>query len=306
MRDDYARPTTSITTWIICATIAGFILQHVTLKFFPGFGTNRAYEGLLELSVDGILSGKIWTLLSYCLLHSRDNLLHIIINMVMLFFLSRELLPQLGNKRFLWLYGGGVVLGGVLWLATNWTHGGRVVGASAGVYALFMMFAAMNPNRPITFLLFFVIPVTVKPKWLILAIGGYSLFSWVFFEILGEPGMGSVAHSAHLGGLAAGWLFFRLVHLREWRTPDRAAPSIELPAWMRRNKKAPTTTGAYKVNLSDSTGSATATATAPRSKSELSAEVDRILDKINSKGFGALSAEEKRILDQAKDLLNRR
>ena len=35
------------------------------------------------------------------------------------------------------------------------------------------------------------------------------------------------------------------------------------------------------------------------------AEVDRILDKINSHGFGALTPEEKRILDDAKDLLSR-
>ena len=34
-------------------------------------------------------------------------------------------------------------------------------------------------------------------------------------------------------------------------------------------------------------------------------EVDKILDKINSQGFGALSEEEKKILDRAKDILKR-
>jgi hypothetical protein len=33
--------------------------------------------------------------------------------------------------------------------------------------------------------------------------------------------------------------------------------------------------------------------------------VDRILDKINSDGFGALTEAEKRLLDEAKDLLSR-
>ena len=37
----------------------------------------------------------------------------------------------------------------------------------------------------------------------------------------------------------------------------------------------------------------------------LRAEVDRVLDKINSQGFGALTEEEKRLLDEAKDLLSR-
>jgi hypothetical protein len=33
--------------------------------------------------------------------------------------------------------------------------------------------------------------------------------------------------------------------------------------------------------------------------------VDRILDKINSQGFGSLTDEEKQILDHAKDILNK-
>mgnify|MGYP006139679347 CR=1 FL=1 len=34
-------------------------------------------------------------------------------------------------------------------------------------------------------------------------------------------------------------------------------------------------------------------------------EVDRILDKINSQGFASLTPDEKRVLDDAKDLLSR-
>jgi len=41
-------------------------------------------------------------------------------------------------------------------------------------------------------------------------------------------------------------------------------------------------------------------------RDDLRAEVDRILDKINSQGFGALTADEKRVLDEARDLLSRR
>jgi hypothetical protein len=42
-----------------------------------------------------------------------------------------------------------------------------------------------------------------------------------------------------------------------------------------------------------------------RATGDLRAQVDLILDKINSQGFGALTPEEKRILDEAKDLLSR-
>ena len=47
----------------------------------------------------------------------------------------------------------------------------------------------------------------------------------------------------------------------------------------------------YSVDLSD--------------HQNLQAEVDRILDKINEKGFGALSQKEKNTLDKAKGLLNK-
>jgi hypothetical protein len=61
---------------------------------------------------------------------------------------------------------------------------------------------------------------------------------------------------------------------------------------LRRKSQSARQTLAQKVNLS------------PRA--DLRAEVDRILDKINSQGFGALTEEEKRRLDEAKDLLSRR
>ena len=39
--------------------------------------------------------------------------------------------------------------------------------------------------------------------------------------------------------------------------------------------------------------------------SDLQKEVDRILDKINSSGFGSLNQEEKSTLDRAKDIIGK-
>ncbi|MCC5022361.1 MAG: rhomboid family intramembrane serine protease [Candidatus Synoicihabitans palmerolidicus] len=204
----------SVLTWLICATIAGFILQNIFWKWL-GARTGQSFDHLLALTIPGIKTGFIWTLLTYSLLHSMTSFLHVVFNLLWIFLLGRELLPLLGAKRFLWLYCGGVVLGGLTWLATNWVHSGALIGASAGVYALLMVFAAITPNRPITFLLFFGIPVTIKLKWLVIVLGGIDLLGSLFTEIPGHSGLGGVAHSAHLGGLGAGWLFFRYVHHRE-------------------------------------------------------------------------------------------
>ncbi|MGH9354064.1 MAG: DUF6576 domain-containing protein, partial [Terriglobia bacterium] len=114
-------------------------------------------------------------------------------------------------------------------------------------------------------------------------------FGLVFYEIPGAMAPFDYSASAHLGGMLGGWIYFRYFHANNgW---DRA-PSFGLPAWVRRLRKA---------KLNPAAPLASPGGTSPG----LRAQVDRILDKINSQGFGALTAEEKRILDEARDLLSR-
>lgn len=287
MRDDYRPPKTSVVVWLIAAIVAGFLLQTIFLRWF---GVGRTFVDLFALSVNGITSGKVWTLLTYSFLHSPSNLLHVIANLLGLYFLGRELLPVVGSKRFLWFYGAAAASGGLLWLAANWTTGGVVWGASAAVYGLLTIFACFYPNRQVTFLLFFVVPVTVKPKYVAYVLLGLDLCGFLFYEIMGAASPFGFAHSAHLGGMLAGWVYYRYIHEGKWSF-GRAA-SFEMPKWARKRETASASAPKYKVNLTD--------------RSDLRAEVDRILDKINSQGFGSLTDQEKRVLDSAKDLLSRR
>lgn len=289
MRDDYPRDKTSVVTWLISATVAAFVLQFVFLRWFD----SMALEQVLALTVAQAQAGKVWTLVTYSLLHSTGNLLHIVANLLGLYFLGRVLEPMLGSRRFAWFYAGAVVTGAVLWLATHWSDGlGSAIGASAGVAGLFVVFACFYPNQPMTFLLFFVLPVTLKPKYVAAALLVIELLGFFFYEIMGavSPFGSAIAHSAHLGGMLAGWIYYRYVHQSSWQLPA-ARSDIELPRWFRKNAK-----------------TAVVTATPPEAprREDLRAEVDRILDKINSHGFGSLTPDEKRLLDEARDLLSRR
>ena len=286
MRDNYPRERASVLAWLISAIVAAFVLQLVFSRILEMPGALEHYFGL---SAAGLRAGRVWTLLTYSFLHDTNNLLHIVSNLLGLYFLGRVLLPMLGAKRFVSLYAGLVLTGAVAWSAANWHVGGSVVGASAGVVGLFVVFACFYPNQPVTFLLFFIVPVTLKPKYIALAALFIDLAGFIFYEVMGVPSPFGFAHSAHLGGMAAGWIYYRYLHEASWRLPGRSR-DIELPQWM---KKARTSApAAYQVNVG--------------SPGDLRAEVDRILDKINSSGFGALTAEEKRRLDEAKDLLSRR
>lgn len=287
MRDSYPREKTSVLAWLISAVVAGFVLQLVFARILEMTDVLEHYFGL---STSGLRGGKVWTLLTYCFLHDTRNLLHIVGNLLGLYFLGRVLLPMLGATRFLSLYAGMVIAGGAVWAAVNWHVGGSVIGASAGVAGLFVVFACFYPSQPVTFLLFFILPVTLKPKYMAIALLLVDLAGCIFYEVMGLPSPFGFAHSAHLGGMAAGWIYFRYLHEARWRLPSGRA-DIELPRWMKKTAKSPAP-AAFQVNVG--------------SPGDLRTEVDRILDKINSQGFGALSADEKRILDEAKDLLSRR
>lgn len=287
MRGSYERQGTSILTWLLSAIAAAFVVQSVFARYF-----SIGLDWGLGLGTVGIREGHIWTLLTYGFLHSTDNLLQIIAYMLVIYFAGRQVLPILGARRFIALYASALALGGAFWLAVHWGHPDILVGASAAASALVILYACFYPNQERTYLLFFV-PVTVKPKHIALALLAVDLCGAVFYEVLGAPSPFHAAHSAHLGGMAAAWIYYRYIHESSLGLAPAGA-EIELPRWMRQRgaPRAAAPSPAYSVNIGD--------------RGSLRAEVDRILDKINSDGFASLSADEKRVLDEARDLISRR
>lgn len=284
MRNEYKQPTTSVLTWLLCALGSAYFLQLL----FNWLG-NNSITGLFALKPDSFSSGKVWKLFSYALLH--DNIVILLANGLGIYLAGRELLPLLGSKRFCSLVLAAALTGAVAWLALHASRGddGILVGASAITTGLFIVFACTYPEKEIEFLLFFVLPLRVRPKmaaWVLVAV---ELACFAFSEVAGGKFNTHIAHSAHLGGILAGWIFYRYFHARNgW---DRAeSPVFTRPTWLKlwqKDKNKPK----YKVNI-----------TPP---ADLKAEVDRILDKINNTGFASLTDEEKRLLDEAKDLLSR-
>ncbi len=115
---------------------------------------------------------------------------------------------SLGKKNFLILYFSSGVVGGLLqilgalWLPNHF--GGAVVGASAGVFGLVAAFAVLYPERPLTLLLFFFIPVNMRAKYLLLFSALLALFG-IRFPV------DNVAHAAHLGGMLTGLAYVRWI-----------------------------------------------------------------------------------------------
>ncbi len=161
----------------------------------------------LALNREGLAEGGWWLLVTHAFLHA--NLLHLVVNMVALWFTGPLLEELLGPLRYLLLYLGGAVFGGIL--QTLATPGSvDLVGASGSVCALLVGFGTLFPNLQITALIFFVIPMKMKASTL----GWLVILGSLFFWLLGIERQ--IGHLAHLGGGIAGFvicLFYKKLGL---------------------------------------------------------------------------------------------
>lgn len=276
--------------WILGVTIGAFVLQMLATVWA---GREGFVISWFALGAPEIKSGKLWTIVTYALLHG--GILHLLFNLLIIFFVGRMLEPMMEQRVILQAYITAVIVGGIIYLGIHFNSSATLIGASAGALGMLIVYCTLQPERPITLLLFFVIPVTLKPKWIAWIAIGLDALGFLFVELPSvfdkTPLNGSnIGYSAHLGGILAGWLFckYRIQAGNGYRR-SRKKVNIEPPEWMRRKPKATAQSRGFKLNMS--------------SKKEIKLEVDRILDKINNQGFGSLTAEEKATLDKAKDML---
>ena len=189
-------------------------IQITAVKIFIGLNVlgfvfsliigQRLGDAILGLSSKGMAQGMIWQLISYQFVHA--GLMHLIVNMAGLWFTGPVLENMLGPWRFVRLYLAAGVLGGVLQLILS--PGSMLIGASGSVCGLVAAYSALFPEMEITALLFFVIPVRMKAKWLGIGVVGISLV----FLITGI--MGNIGNAAHIGGALGGYAYVRYLKSR--------------------------------------------------------------------------------------------
>ncbi len=152
----------------------------------------------------------VWQLVSYGFLHGIEPL-HVLWNMLLLFFFGTMLEGILGTRRFLVVYGACMVVGGMvhLLLALHPAFRSSAIGASGAVLGVLAALATLRPHTRVIVLF---IPLTLK----VLAIG---IFALDFIALLLQTkGAGSgTAHGVHVGGFLFGFLAARQRWI--WRDP---------------------------------------------------------------------------------------
>ncbi len=190
----------SVNVQLIIFTSLVSVISLIVMSFFPG---SVAFVALQPAS---ILKGQVlWTLISHIFVHG--SLIHLFVNMFVLFSLGSLSEKIIGGKRFLWFYILSGIFAGLLSVILAGFFGYGIgaqifgspdvymVGASGAIFAIAGLFVVILPRLrfSIIFLPFFSLPAYIMvPVVLIL--------TWVVSSATNLV----IGNVAHFGGFIAG------------------------------------------------------------------------------------------------------
>lgn len=269
---------TPVVKWLLIANVGIFLLDYMILPMVLGLNLDQQPPPLVKFGAFAIQSalfeGRIWEFITFQFLHASVG--HVLFNSIGLFFFGPWMERWWGSKKFLLYYllcgAGGAAfftLLTFLHVLPGGLHSG-LVGASAGIYGLFVGVAVVAPNLRVM-LLFPPIELSMRQ----LAIGLLVISTGAILLSLGGNEGGE---AGHLGGAIVGFFLMRYPHLLGSSNQPQI---IRPPAFNTRAES--------KFR--------------PRSSTRMSEDsaVDKILDKVSSQGFQSLTQAERDILQKASE-----
>lgn len=245
---------------LLALNVAVFVIQLFVEASQPGF--IREFFGISDA---GVRQAYSWQFFTAMFLHNGPW--HLLGNMLVLYFLGRDLETILGQRHFLYLYLAGSFAGelGHLFLMPSDCV---LFAASGGVAAVLVAYATVLPELELTTLRFFGRSIRLKAKHLVSGTLGLTLI------LLCIDRSGAVVHSACLGGCMAGWLYAHLLGFGRPSFLQRMLVRQRAAAERYRHMDA----GQF-----------------------IAEEIDPLLDKILRAGFKSLTRAERRILARARE-----
>jgi rhomboid protease GluP len=149
-----------------------------------------------------VLQGQYWRIFTAMFLHDPNNIFHLLLNMLSLFFIGRAVEVFYGKWRYLTIYLLSGIFGGISFLLLS--PGEVAIGASG---AIFGVFGALG--------VFYIIN-----RRALGAYGSGAITNWVFWLLLnlafGVSAGSNIAIWGHVGGLLGGMIlaYLLLPHTR--------------------------------------------------------------------------------------------
>lgn len=193
-------PPTPMVKYLLIANIAMFVITalggagRIPGYYHPGMNTIGSFLALSYQGADTLLMP--WKLITYQFLHG--NVMHILFNMLGLYFFGPPLERYWGSKQFTFFYLLCGVVGGLAYLVLSVLLGNisPIIGASGAVLGLLTACAILFPQMIIILLIF---PVPIRFAAILLA-GIYSL------NVLSTR---DLADACHLAGMVTAFVYIK-------------------------------------------------------------------------------------------------
>ncbi|MEM6821231.1 MAG: rhomboid family intramembrane serine protease [Verrucomicrobiota bacterium] len=293
----------SIAPWTRRIIILNCVIAALSelAQLFGSFDPIRAF---LPLRLGELMDGALWQLFTYMWVHAElfgILVMHLLFNMLTLYFIGKVVEYRIGARCFLELYLiGGLVSVGIYLLdisvqifvlnqQVDMTE--PLVGASGSICALLGAFSLMMPDVKV-YIMFLPFPVRA-----ITAVKGFAIFSFAAAILGWIPSIAespsfvwlfSIAHSAHLGGILCGWYLFSswTRASRRQKNPDLEPEYVDFrEITSNQTVKPPPIPNKNSVKDVDE---------------EVEQYINRILEKISSQGIHSLTPKEVEILEKAR------
>ena len=260
---------------VVCFVLP--MLIKTVLFLFNISSTN--FTNWFELSASWIdLPTKPWSIITYSFLHS--GFFHLFWNMYLLFFSSKLFLNLFPSNTFFNVYFLGVVVGGITFILSYTffpvfqNSSPVMIGASAGVMAVFIFMSTYSPDLEIRLILF-----NVKLRYLGIA--------FLLLDIVQIPYGNAGGHLAHLGGAILGFYYVKqLKNGKDIGKPFKNFIYKIMNIFLRKPKMRTV----YKREKSQKINKKVSDA------GEKQKRIDGILDKISISGYESLTQAEKDFL----------
>jgi len=279
----YARA--DIPAKLIYINVGVFILIRLIIVFCTLFqvGNVNFVQYLQMPSSLNLLIYRPWTVLTYMFLHV--DVLHILLNMLWLYWFGRIFLLYFNARQFGGLYVSGGIFGAIFFLLAynsfpyfvNVVGSGFLMGASASVMAIVFAVSFYRKNHEINLMFF------GRIKLIYLALGAFVI------DLLSVVSANSGGHIAHIGGALFGVLFAMQYQKGVDITVYMNRLIDRLVNWKKTRR--PHMKVTYKKQEADA-------AYNMRKRKEMD-NLDEILDKLKQSGYQSLSSEEKKMLFDA-------
>lgn len=277
--------------WLLTVNVGLFLILWVAILIGDALGMsgNFTMQWMCVPSQPSLILLRPWTMLTYMV--TQYDFLHLLFNMLWLFWFGRMLLTTLSDRHLLWLYIGGGLLGAIFYAAANalWpiaAGSSYLCGSSASVLAVMTASALRTPDLRVSLFLF----GEVKLKWVAIAC--------IALTFVGVGGGNAGGQAAHVAGVVFAIAFVMAVRKgfdpaskfqaslsRRSASPSSAAISAHA---------APQAASRPRRNVKRD-GNAVAKAAAGRLND--AERLDLLLDKIRISGYASLTTTEKKELN---------